>query len=542
MPALRVIGPGRAGMALVGAMEGVGWRVEPSRGRGDPVVDAAAGVDLLVIATPDGSVGEVAAAVRPVPTTVVAHLAGSLGLAVLEPHPRRAVIHPLVPLRDPVAGARRLTGGAWFAVAGDPLAGDVVDALHGRAVTVTDEDRVVHHAAAVIASNHLVALLGQVERVARPTGLPLEAYLDLARAALDEVATAGPAAALTGPVARGDVATVRRHLAAIDPAERVAYRALAAAAGRLRRPPLVPGARGDAGPLLIEKAGDLRATLDPLRAAGLTVGLVPTMGALHDGHRSLVRRSAAECDVTVATVFVNPLQFGGADDLATYPRDLAGDLEQAGAAGADAVFAPAVVEMYPEPPATSIDAGDLAGVLEGASRPGHFAGVATVVTKLLNLTGPCRAYFGEKDWQQLLVVRALVRDLSFPVEVVACPTVRHPDGLACASRNARLSPEERSAATVLHRALAAASALVAAGERDPAVVRRTLADAIVVAPGIVLDYAEVRRAGDLAPLERLEGDLRLLVAARFGATRLIDNAGTSVPAATRPLAATRVGP
>ena len=538
MPALRVIGPGRAGMSLAGALESAGWRVAPPRRRGDPVADAAAGVDLLVIATPDHAIAEVAAGVDPVPTTVVAHLAGSLGLAALEPHPRRAAIHPLVPLPDPAAGAARLSG-AWFAVTGDPLAGEVVDALGGRAVAVADAGRAAHHAAAAIASNHLVALLGQVERVARPAGVPLEAYLELARAALADVAAVGPAAALTGPVARGDLETVQRHLAAIDPAERLAYRALAAAAARLRQPARA-GEAASSSPILVETVAGLRSTLDPARAAGLTVGLVPTMGALHEGHLSLVRRSAAECDVTVVTVFVNPLQFGPGEDLASYPRDLAGDLEQAAAAGADAVFAPSVAEMYPEPAPTTVGAGGLADVLEGESRPGHFSGVATVVAKLFNVVGPCRAYFGEKDWQQLLVVRRLARDLSFPVEVVACPTVRHPDGLACSSRNARLSPAQRSAATALHRALAAASALIEAGVRDPSAVRGRLVEVVAAAPAAVLDYAEVRRAGDLAPLERLEGEIRLLVAARFGATRLIDNAGVSVPAvAALPLAAGR---
>jgi len=541
VPALRVIGPGRAGMSLAGALEHVGWRVEPPRRRGDSVVDAAAGVDLLVIATPDHTVAQVAAAVRPVPTTVVSHLAGSLGLGVLAPHARRAAIHPLVPLRNPVAGAARLAGGAWFAVTGDPFAGLVVGALGGQAVAVDDADRPGHHAAATIASNHLVALLGQVERVARAVGTPLDAYVDLARAALDDVANVGPAAALTGPVARGDLATVQCHLAALDPAERVAYRALAAAAARLCRPPAARG--GDT--LLLETVADLRAMLDPVRAAGLTVGLVPTMGALHEGHLSLVRRSAAECDLTVVTVFVNPLQFGPGEDLATYPRDLPADIERAADGGADAVFAPAVGEMYPEPVATAVDVGGLADVLEGQSRPGHFAGVATVVAKLFSMAGPCRAYFGEKDWQQLLVVRRLAHDLLFPVEVVACPTVRDPSGLACSSRNARLSTDQRRAATVLHQGLAASSALIGAGERDPAVVRRHLFGFVAAAPEAVLDYAEVRRASDLASLERLEGDVRLLVAARFGDTRLLDNVGVAVPATTgtgaapRPLAATR---
>jgi pantoate--beta-alanine ligase len=253
------------------------------------------------------------------------------------------------------------------------------------------------------------------------------------------------------------------------------------------------------------------------------------MGALHEGHLSLIRRSAAERDLTAVSIFVNPLQFGPGEDLATYPRDLEGDLRLAAGAGADLVFAPTVAEMYPGPTTTTVAVDGPVDVLEGASRPGHFAGVATVVTKLFNLAGPCRAYFGEKDWQQLVVVRRLVRDLDFPVDVVGCPTVREADGLACSSRNVRLSPEERRAATVLHRALTDAAALVEAGERDPDAVRRRLADVVASEPLVRLDYAEVRRAADLAPVDTLEGELRLLVAARVGATRLIDNVGVTVP-------------
>lgn len=539
MPVLRVIGPGRAGLSLARALERTGWRAEPALGRGDSVARAATGVDLLVIATPDHAVAAVAAAVEPVATTVVAHLAGSLGLDVLAPHHRRASLHPLVPLPDPDVGAVRLAMGAWFAVAGDPLAATVVNDLGGRVVTVADADRPAHHAAAAIASNHLVALLGQVERVAVTTGVPLQAYLDLARAALADVADRGPATALTGPVSRGDTATVRRHLRALAPAERTPYLALAAAAARLA----ADGATGP-GPTIsteprrpgavVDRVDDLRVTLDGARAAGLTVGLVPTMGALHEGHLSLVRRAAAECDVTAVTVFVNPLQFGPDEDLGTYPRRLEADVDLALGAGADLVFAPSVAEMYPEPVATAVDVGGLDRVFEGESRPGHFAGVATVVAKLFHAAGPCRAYFGEKDWQQLLVVRRLARDLSFPVDVVASPTVREPDGVACSSRNSRLSTDERRAARSLHRALLGGAALIAAGERQAAVVRHHLAEALGAEVGVTADYADVVRADDLTAIDPLVGDIRLLVAAHVGTTRLIDNLGVTVPAAAPP--------
>lgn len=232
MPILRVIGPGRAGRSLAAALEGAGWDVAGLLGRADDVSQAAAGVDLLVIATPDAAVPSVAAAVDPVPGTVVAHLAGSLGLDVLAPHDRRAAIHPLVALPDAELGATRLVG-AWFGVAGDPIALEVVAALGGRPIEVADRDRPLYHAAAVIASNHLVALLAQVERVAGRAGVPLAPYLDLVRATVDNVAELGPAAALTGPAARGDVATIERHLAALDEDERGLYQALAVELRRL---------------------------------------------------------------------------------------------------------------------------------------------------------------------------------------------------------------------------------------------------------------------------------------------------------------------
>jgi predicted short-subunit dehydrogenase-like oxidoreductase (DUF2520 family) len=233
MMRVRIIGPGRAGRSLHLALGRAHWPVELI-GRGDDLVAAAHGVDLVVIAVPDGAVADIAAAVGPDPQTVVAHLSGSLGLAPLAGHHRRAVLHPLVALPDPERGAERLVG-AWFglAVEGDALVEAVVDELHGRVVRVAEGDWARYHAAAAIAANHLVALLGQVERVAASIGAPLEAYLDLARGSLDDVAALGPAAALTGPVRRGDTATVERHLAALPEDERAAYRALAQEAARL---------------------------------------------------------------------------------------------------------------------------------------------------------------------------------------------------------------------------------------------------------------------------------------------------------------------
>jgi predicted short-subunit dehydrogenase-like oxidoreductase (DUF2520 family) len=237
MPAVRLVGPGRVGRSLARAVATAGgWHVDGLLGRRDDVTGAAAGVDLLVLAVPDAAVASVAAAIRPLPDCVVAHVAGSLTLDVLGHHHRRASIHPLVAIPTPDT----VLAGKWFAVAGDPMATRLVDALGGRAITVADDDRVAYHAAACVASNHLVALLGQAERIAAAAGVPLDAYLDLVRGTVENVAALGPRDALTGPVARGDWATVDRHRAAIDPDELPAYDAMVDLALRLSRSEAVP--------------------------------------------------------------------------------------------------------------------------------------------------------------------------------------------------------------------------------------------------------------------------------------------------------------
>jgi pantoate--beta-alanine ligase len=272
-----------------------------------------------------------------------------------------------------------------------------------------------------------------------------------------------------------------------------------------------------------ETIAGFRDALDDVRRDGRTVGFVPTMGYLHDGHASLMRSAAADNDVAVASIFVNPLQFAATEDLSTYPRDLERDLEVCGAAGVTHVLHPDVTEMYPRPILTSVAVAEITRRFEGAARPEHFGGVATVVTKLFSIAGPCRAYFGEKDYQQLAVVRRLAEDLSMPVEVVGCPIVREADGLAMSSRNVYLTPEQRDAATVLHRALLAAQAAVRAGETDADAVRALMVDAISAEPQAQLDYAELVDADTLEPATSVGGDQRLLAAARFGSTRLLDN-------------------
>lgn len=258
-------------------------------------------------------------------------------------------------------------------------------------------------------------------------------------------------------------------------------------------------------------------------AAGRSVGLVPTMGFLHDGHLSLVRRARELADEVWVSIFVNPTQFGPGEDLDRYPRDLDRDLGLLEPEGVAVVFAPQVAEMYPRPPLVAIGFGGLETQLCGASRPGHFAGVGLVVAKLLNIVRPEAAVFGQKDAQQAILIRRLAADLDFPVAVHVAPTVREADGLAMSSRNAYLPQAERAAAPVLHRALAAARDAVAAGERDPERVEALLRETIEAEPLARLDYAACVDAETLRRPEEIGGPVLLAVAVRFGATRLIDN-------------------
>jgi pantoate--beta-alanine ligase len=275
---------------------------------------------------------------------------------------------------------------------------------------------------------------------------------------------------------------------------------------------------------ILESIADVRAFVGAERAAGRRVGFVPTMGALHDGHLSLVAAARERADVVIVSIFVNPLQFGPGEDYAAYPRDLEADAALLAGCGVDAVFAPAVDVMYPPGATTKVVPGPLADTLEGASRPGHFAGVCTVVVKLLSIVAPDVACFGEKDFQQLAIVRSVVRDLDIAVEIVGCPIVREADGLALSSRNAYLGSDDRAAAVVLSRGLEAAAALAGAGERSVAVLEAAIRDTIAAEPRAALDYAVVVDADTLAPLEALgTRPARALVAARVGPARLIDN-------------------
>jgi pantoate--beta-alanine ligase len=278
--------------------------------------------------------------------------------------------------------------------------------------------------------------------------------------------------------------------------------------------------------ITVRTVTELRGLLAAKRRAGRSIGLVPTMGFFHDGHLSLMKRARADNDVLVVSLFVNPAQFGPAEDFGAYPRDEQRDTRLAEAEGVDILFAPPVEEVYPEGFETAVTVGNLTETLEGdeAQRGAHhFRGVTTVVTKLFNMVGPDVAYFGQKDAQQALVIRKLVRDLDIPVRIEVCPTVRDADGLALSSRNAYLSPEERERALSLSRALRAAEAAVAGGTREAAAVVAAAREELDRA-GVEPDYLQLRSANDLSPVEHVNGSTLLAVAAHVGRARLIDNA------------------
>lgn len=274
---------------------------------------------------------------------------------------------------------------------------------------------------------------------------------------------------------------------------------------------------------------ETRSRLDAARSDGQRVGFVPTMGFLHDGHASLMRAARADNDVVMASIFVNPLQFAENEDLDDYPRDLDRDAALAEESGVDVLCVPDVDEMYPGGPVlTTVSVDEISQRWEGATRPTHFAGVATVVAKLFNIVGPCRAYFGEKDYQQIAVIRRMVADLSIPVDVVGCPIVREDDGLAMSSRNSYLTPEERAAAPVLRRALSAGMAAIDHGATDPVAVVRVITGFVNEEPLAELDYAAAVDAATLETPDELTGEIRLLVAAQVGRPRLIDNLGVTI--------------
>jgi pantoate--beta-alanine ligase len=274
-------------------------------------------------------------------------------------------------------------------------------------------------------------------------------------------------------------------------------------------------------PKVIETIGGLRAAIGDRQPS--LVGLVPTMGALHKGHAALIERAQRDCDLVVVSIFVNPLQFGPHEDYRAYPRDLRADAGAATLAGADIIFAPTAAEMLTDSILTSIKVAELSESMCGRYRGGHFEGVATIVAKLFNIVRPKKAYFGEKDWQQLQVVRQMVRDLSFDIEIVAIPTVRDSDGLAISSRNKYLTPDEREAALALPRALGAARLMVEEGETEVSNLKSSVKDMIAAQPGVELEYFFVGKPDSLQDIEQISGDVLLAAAVYVGRTRLIDN-------------------
>jgi pantoate--beta-alanine ligase len=275
--------------------------------------------------------------------------------------------------------------------------------------------------------------------------------------------------------------------------------------------------------LVVRTVADLRRAVGEFRRAGRTIGLVPTMGALHDGHASLVQGALDRGDVPVTSIFVNPTQFGPNEDFTAYPRDEAADFARLEAAGCRIAFAPGVEEMYPGEQLTTVTVAKVTEGLCGPFRPGHFQGVATVVAKLLLMAMPDRGYFGEKDYQQLQVLKHMARDLNMPIEIVGMPTVREPDGLAMSSRNRYLKPSERTIALAIHREMKRAADLVRDGSASCAAVSADAAQALLAAGFDKVDYFSIVDADRLAPIERVTGPARIAVAAWLGRTRLIDN-------------------
>jgi pantoate--beta-alanine ligase len=484
---VNVVGRGRVGMALSARLGE----------RGVVVTDM--NPELVLLCVPDRAIAEVAVATPPGPW--LAHVSGATPLAALAPHARRFGIHPLQTFTKR-RGPEQLDG-AFAAVSAETdeareLGFWLARTLGLEPFNLADESRAAYHAGAAVASNYLVTLRRAASSLLEAAGAPAESLEPLMRRVIENDFE------LTGPIERGDWNTVDRHLAAIratrpelEPMYRVLADATALFAAR-KAPGQVderPGSNKASRLLPVRTIPEVRAELASLRRG--RIGLVPTMGALHEGHLSLLRAARAECDTVVMSLFVNPTQFGDPADLDGYPRDEDRDIALAAEAGVDLVFAPAASEMYPPGFQTWVEVTELGSILEGRVRPGHFRGVATVCLKLFHVVRPHVAYFGQKDAQQVEVLRQLVRDLALELELRVLPTVRDVDGLAFSSRNARLSPDERERALALPRALASKNAETA---------RRMLA-------GLDVDYVEV------APFE----PPALAAAVRVGTTRLIDN-------------------
>jgi len=512
---IAIVGAGRLGGALAARLRAAGVAVSGPLGRGAD----GAGAEVVLLCVPDGEIAAAAARVAPGP--LVGHCSGATGLEQLGARGGFS-LHPLMT----VSGNEAALEGATCAVDGSDerardLARALARALGMRPVELAPEDRAAYHAAASVASNYLVTLEAAAARLAESAGLRRSDLVPLARASVESWARLGGARALTGPLARGDEETVARQRAAVAaraPDLLPLFDALAGATRTLAgRPP------GGGGSVTVRTVAGLDAALEPARREGRSIALVPTMGAFHAGHRSLMRAARERCDVVVVSLFVNPTQFGAGEDLGAYPRDEERDAAIAAEEGVDVLFAPPVGEIYPDGFATTVRVGGApAETLDGAARPGHFDGVATVVAKLLGIARPDVAFFGAKDFQQALIVRRMAADLNLGAEIDVRPTVREPDGLAASSRNAYLSAEERERALALRRALEAAAAAIGAGERAAASVAGHARDAMA-ALGVEPEYLAIVSPGTLEPVERIDAEVLVAVAARIGPARLIDN-------------------
>lgn len=569
-PRLRigVVGAGRVGAVLAHALRRSGHEIVAVSGASDesreridallpgvPIVDPDAvsgGAELLLLTVPDDVLPELVQGFARLGLfsqgQIVVHTAGRYGTDVLAPAVAAGAvpiaIHPAMTFTGTSVDLARIDG-APFAISAAttmlPIGQALVVEMGGEPIVLPETAREVYHAALAHGSNHLVTLVSQARRILEHAGVQEtgKLFTPLLTAALEGALATGDHA-LTGPIRRGDVGTVEAHLAALAcsspeilptyvelaraTASRAAELDFITAADALRildaleHPEQAP-VREPTELQLVHTIADLRAHLTAARR-----GVVMTMGALHEGHLELVRQAKAHTDEVVVTIFVNPLQFGQGEDLDTYPRTLEADLEKLTALGVDLVFAPSTAEMYPHE-RVSLKAGEMGNVLEGAARPGHFDGMLTVVNKLLTITRPDVAFFGQKDAQQLALIRAMVADLNLDVQIRAVPIVRDHDGLALSSRNAYLTPEERQAALIIPATIRAGQAAAATGgnvERTLQAARREFAGA---GDDVELDYLVLVDPETMLPHE---GDLNrpglLAIAATVGTTRLLDNA------------------
>ena len=522
---IAVVGCGRLGTAMQNALEQAGLSCCPGPfGRGAD----GDGADLVLLCVPDRSISEASMAIKPGP--LVVHTSGASSLSLLSSHTRQGVIHPLLSVPD---GSTPLRGAFAATRASTPsdltILLTLVDNLGMTPLQVTETDRAAYHAAASLASNALVALQLAAADIAATADVPATALRRLAQASLDQVGSLG-AAALTGPAVRGDWETVASqreailsrtpHLTGLFDAATTECARLAGYNWSANQRHLLPG--NPPRITIARNRDELVSAVQTARSVGARVGLVPTMGGLHQGHARLIEVAASQCNCVVTSIFVNPRQFNNETDLASYPRNEAGDLEVAAEAGTTIAFIPTVDVMYPESFSTTIQPGPLGEVLEGRFRPGHFEGMATVVTRLLGLVQADIAFFGRKDAQQLAIISQLVRDLSIATEVQGVDTVRDSDGLAMSSRNTRLSSEQRDKALALSRGLFAARALALNGERSANVLEQAVLNELS-AESLDVEYVSLVSEDTFRKVSTLDQHCVLVAAAHVGDVRLIDN-------------------